>query len=254
MWDNQRSELHHLYRDVSKFSISYASPIDETINRQPPPRETVQVCQTEGRNLMLAQSMEQMSQTLKVGPAMIAELFAKIPPSKHSQENSAHRYIIDAWQRAELDTLQLMIVTHGEFHQSTTESPGTAMSFDRTFVLTPATADSKAATMGFMGEVLSDILQIRHLNPDPSWIMAFNQPQPSQPFPLPLPNAAPAQMLSSTIEEQNVLVKTFCAETGMNETFSRMCLAEGLWDIQKAIQLFMNAKAANAIPLEAFQH
>jgi len=54
------------------------------------------------------------------------------------------------------------------------------------------------------------------------------------------------------VAKQN-MIGSLCQATGMNEEFSKICLTENGWDLNRANEAFNNAQREGKIPLSAFE-
>jgi hypothetical protein len=64
--------------------------------------------------------------------------------------------------------------------------------------------------------------------------------------------AALPPTISSKTDLQKEMVKQFSIQSGMNESFSEMCLNQNEWNYEKAAAVFSELREKNGIPPEAF--
>lgn len=130
-------------------------------------------------------------------------------------------------------------------------------SFDRSFILAPATDGSRAKLAGWPVVILSDQLVIRAYSSHEAWAPGPIHMPPQEPTPMshskpsysnltlinrPLPPQIPQQMsdpaLAPLPEAQRLYVVELSARTGLNLAFAIQCLEGNGWDSQKALTNF----------------
>ena len=140
-------------------------------------------------------------------------------------------------------------------------------SFDRSFILAPATDGSRTKLAGWPVVILSDQLVIRAYSSHEAWApglirmlpqepVPVSQPTPLLPQPqptlinLPLPpqsrqRVATDPVLAQLPEPQRLYVIELSARTGLNAGFSLQCLEGNGWDPQKALANFEAVRVSN---------
>ncbi|GAA6004334.1 hypothetical protein JCM10207_000673 [Rhodosporidiobolus poonsookiae] len=235
---------------------------------------------TGSRNLDRVKNPEKRVATLKLSPSAIISDIVALPKTQHPLDQS-DKFVWDCWTMpnflaptqpgGEPGTV-IYASVHGEF----TEFPSKGIrSFDRTFVLAPATPGSPAEAAGWPCIILSDMLTIRGYSD-----LAFSKPKPPPQPAAPAAAAAPAAVPGAAIpvavagapvvavpppagapvqeraegitDEQQSLVLQLQQVTRLNYTFAHMCLAQNGWDPHQALAQFQTLQAQGSIPAEAF--
>lgn len=210
-----------------------------------------------------------------VGAGPILGSFKRFPATAHPLTD-ASKFVVDSWilpnavvgahvgskQGTNPETFEkpdavLFINVKGEF----AEGPSFGVrSFERTFMVAPAAANSPAAQAGWPCTILTEQLTVKHYAGIDGWKVdslpvgdaaasQAQQPQ-AQPQAQPQPNVpAPAPGLN---EQQHNLALQFSAETRLTYPFAVQCLAENSWDGHAAMNVFTNLKNAGSIPQDAF--
>ncbi|CEP12242.1 hypothetical protein [Parasitella parasitica] len=104
------------------------------------------------RNLM-GKSKRQEGKGLMVGPEVICSTLCRLPPTIHDLQK-VQDFVVDAHQ----SPVGLLISLHGEFKEEESTPP---LSYDRTFLLRPATPDSPAMAAGWPYIIMNDMLSVR---------------------------------------------------------------------------------------------
>lgn len=268
-YDGDRVQLGHAYIPQATFSLSANTALSERARRSAQlPSEQISKqreltwssylgsaygggdssrSQQENlsRNFLRTKQAQRREETLHVGPERIVAALQKLPKTSHPL-NEASKFVVDTYQQPgqtqEYPDL-LIVVVHGEF----TEHPSMGLrSFERTFVLAPATPGSPAANNGWPCVIISDMLVLRNWTNPSVWKVEGAGPgQASAATP------APAQPDPSALSpEQQALMGQLHAQTRLNAQFCFQCLSETGWNLQAALQAFEAAKAS--IPAEAF--
>lgn len=107
-------------------------------------------------------------QRMVLGNENIMKKFISLPPTMHDL-SSANNFVTDAWQTTTTQQQVLLnLVVHGEF----AEIPaGTPVSFDRTFIVAPATPGSRALAAGWSYVILNDSLIVRDFSGKPAQLV-----------------------------------------------------------------------------------
>ncbi|KAG2195010.1 hypothetical protein INT47_005610 [Mucor saturninus] len=104
------------------------------------------------RNLM-GKSKKQEGKGLLIGPEVIGSTICRLPPTIHDL-HKPQDFVVDAHQ----SPAGLLVCLHGEFKEDQSSSP---YSYDRTFLLRPATPETPAMAAGWPYVIMSDILCVR---------------------------------------------------------------------------------------------
>ncbi|KAI8056333.1 uncharacterized protein B0P05DRAFT_498853 [Gilbertella persicaria] len=104
------------------------------------------------RNL-IGKSKRQEGKGLVVGPEAIGSTIVRLPSTIHDLTKTED-FVVDAHQTP----VGLLINLHGEFKEEESTPP---LSYDRTFLLRPATPDSPAMAAGWPYVIMNDMLCVR---------------------------------------------------------------------------------------------
>lgn len=265
LWDSDRKDLLQLYDDLSEFSLCYNSMM---------PRQAGATTSTSNpyfpfsRNLAKLTNNHSRSTRLRIGTSRIAEIFDKLPQTKHDLEK-AGSFTIDAWHmegvRAVGDT-GVIIVVHGNF----TELPkNSSRSFDRTLIIWQNPQGQMV--------VASDLLTIRPLNdqalllmqqpalqhipqhaPPPLLQPGVQQPSPAPNFGAPPMNTqiigslgqpgAPPNPVAPSSPEQ--VVQLLMQQTRLSLQYATVCAQQANYDLAQALALFNQSRGQ--LPPDAF--
>ncbi|CAO1613084.1 unnamed protein product [Sympodiomycopsis kandeliae] len=224
-----------------------------------------------------------------IGAGTILAMFKKMPATRHPITD-ASKFVVDSWilpntvvgalvgskqgtqpEKLEKPDAVLFINVKGEF----AEGPSFGVrSFERTFMVAPASPESPAAKAGWPCTILSEQLTVKNYTGIDGWKVdslpvgdvttsvvgqmqlpqAAPQAQPLpqgtlQPQAQPGPAPTPAPGIN---EQQHNLALQFSAETRLTYPFAVQCLAENNWDGHAAMNVFTNLKNAGGIPPDAF--
>lgn len=250
LFDTQRSELLDVYHSTATFSFSANTSIPprariqglhSTLPNQKNLKWDVWVNGGNGgsRNLIRVGNVDKMAQSLHLGREKVVESILGLPKTRHDIAGAPSSFCLDGW----LAGSTLFVTVHGQF----TEEPVNALrSFDRSFILAPAAADSRAKMKGWAVEILSDQLTVRGYSSSDAWAPGPMVVQPevaskdSQPPNIPNLEAA----LASIPEPQRVQVARLCQQTGLNVNFALDCLQQNGWDHERAVANFEQVKGS----------
>ncbi|GAA6059061.1 hypothetical protein JCM10212_002032 [Sporobolomyces blumeae] len=224
------------------------------------------------RNLSRVTNIDKRVATLRVTPESVVSSISSLPKTLHPLAD-AEKFVWDSWTMPNLlappapgqegETV-IYAVVHGEF----TEFPSKGIrSFDRTFILAPAPAQSAAATAGWPCIILSDLLTIRGYSN-----LEFSKPKPppkpkvkapmavtsaSGEIPPVVPPAGTIQPVQQERAEgitdaQQLLVLQLQSVTNLTYPYAHLCLAQNNWDPNVAMAQFQTLLASSAIPAEGF--
>ncbi|KAH8553257.1 hypothetical protein BGW37DRAFT_485046 [Umbelopsis sp. PMI_123] len=209
-FDGNRAALYDLYDENAMFSVSVNTGMPKHRQKAGGPfvnSDAPTDWRDISRNLTKVKSLKRRLDCLYYGPASIIQLLTSMPPTVHDL-TSANNFVTDAWQMSGFSGYPavLFIKVHGEFRDGTVAN-STNYSFDRVFIVGPATPGSRAQTAGWNYVILSDQWHIREYSTNKAFQPEPDVPPPafgqaaqahqfvqSQPFP-PLPAL---QTLSST--------------------------------------------------------
>ncbi|EJD37702.1 NTF2-like protein [Auricularia subglabra TFB-10046 SS5] len=254
-FDNSRSSLAAIYDPNATFSYSVNTAIPARAKVQGlhnskdyPNQRKLEWSQwlTGSRNLSRAR-IDQAMEALHMGTAQIGEALAKIPATRHDLTKGG-TFVADA---TTIDGapcpggVLLKISVHGQFTEVSCEG---VRSFDRTFILAPATPGTPAHAAGWPVVILSDQLVIRALSSCEAWApgpLTVQSVEGEQPPP-PVLDA----ILAGLPEQQRVLVMELMARTRLVTQAAGQCLEGNGWDLGKALANFEAVK--NDLPREAF--
>lgn len=140
------------------------------------------------RNLeRMAGNSEKSMGSLHIGSESIMHSLAALPGTIHDVAGAPEKFCIDAWPVGSGETATLFVNVHGQF----AELPSRGIrSFDRSFVLAPAAADTPARAAGWDVVILSDQLCIRAYSSHEMWVPGPMRVQATDPLP-PLDQLAP---------------------------------------------------------------
>ena len=108
---------------------------------------------------------------LKIGSDNIIRTFMKLPATAHpiNEPPEKKKFIIDSVSLQSNFGIQLMVTVHGELLEGPQQIK---RSFDRTFVIIPSHASSKAAVSGIPYILLNDQLVLRCFSGNFEWANA----------------------------------------------------------------------------------
>ncbi|KAI8582672.1 hypothetical protein K450DRAFT_226374 [Umbelopsis ramanniana AG] len=192
-FDGNRAALYDLYDENAMFSVSVNAGLPK--HRQKPGGPFVNSgAPTDwrdiSRNLTKVKSLKRRLDCLYYGSAAIIQLLTTMPPTVHDLTR-ADNFVTDAWQMNGFSGYPavLFIKVHGEFRDGVAGN-STKYSFDRVFIVGPATPGSRAQAAGWNYVILSDQWHIREYStnhafqPEPDVpLPAFGQPAQAHPFP-----------------------------------------------------------------------
>ncbi|CAF1624319.1 unnamed protein product [Adineta ricciae] len=231
-----RGELYACYHDSCMFSLCVA-PTEGSI--VPTKSFKYGALIYDSRNFKKLFDDNKRAILLRHGKTDVLDfLRVKFPLTKHDGKS----FHVDVLSTANNRAIFTVNGLYRELDQGTNEP---IRSFQRTFTCTQTPS-------GVL--IIADHIMI--LNATDSQITNMNRVAAAAPPP---PSSATAQPPASqtgvapaTTEVQNKLIQEFSRQSGMNVTYSQICLAENNWNYEKAAQKFQECQKLNAIPAEAF--
>jgi len=188
-----------------------------------------------------------------VGSEQVMKALASLPPTRHDIGGPAEKFSLDSFPVPHGQSMGLLLTVHGQFTEVGT---GGIRSFDRTFMLVPASDNSRAKLNGWTVVILSDQWIIRSYSSHEAWkpgpMLVQAVTSSSQPA---VPNASPLQFsitslppdqqvaVASLPEAHRNLVLQICVRTGLNAKFAVDCLSGNAWELERAIANFDEVKA-----------
>ncbi|KAF9923548.1 nuclear mRNA export, poly(A)+RNA binding protein [Linnemannia zychae] len=268
MFDTDRASLGHIYHPHGTFSYT---AIPESSLRQTqrqghsfgyqsntPLRQSVWTEYTSrSRNLLTISDPSIREKTLFVGNQMIVQQsLLRLPMTAHDLSDDS-KICVDAWQTGSLfpEGAYIFASVHGEFEEQRRGVLGssTRKSFDRTFVLAPAPADSFAAQNGWRCVIISDQLTIREHKGHESW-------NPEIPLNVAaslaeavdgVANAKLLHLSGGISEEQNAKAQELMRLSGLVYQYAVQALVTSGWDLGQALAAVQAARGT--LPPNAWQ-
>ncbi|KAL1922051.1 uncharacterized protein VTP21DRAFT_10693 [Calcarisporiella thermophila] len=260
LYDTNRAMLMDLYDPNGLFSHSVNTTIPQTGKRYSG-RVEWGAYVSGSRNLTRIKDTTRRMGNVHIGSVDIARAIGQLPSTVHDLSDPS-KFCIDSFQIQSVGGAGgpvIFLVLHGEFTEPAppgTKQPPVSRSFDRTFVIAPAHPGSKAQQAGWPYVIISDLLVVRFHVGNTAW-----QPE-TETAPASGASAPPAQPPQSSGAEparmvglndaQHAQALELSRQTGLNYHFSVQCLSENGWDMQQALTIFHQLKAANAIPAHAY--
>ncbi|XP_059484888.1 nuclear RNA export factor 1-like [Neocloeon triangulifer] len=220
---NMRQSLADAYHDSAVFSLSAAynsPPGQHNINRL---NDYLSVA----RNLKRNNDPERRELLIKKGKMVIASFLTELPCTLHDPSS----FTLDL----SIYSPHMIIFTlTGVFKEP--ETKGTPhRHFFRKFVLIPVGS-------GFA--LVNDVLFVTNATSD--------QAKKSFQTPVAPPVAGPSPVSVAAAPNQLELIQSLSVQTGMNAEWSRKCLEETVWDLQRSLAAFTKLNQDGKIPPEAF--
>lgn len=255
LWDTDRNEIVHAYHPEATVSIAantlpsrsfQATEVSRSRSTRPQPVSFESWVNLPGRNFLRScTTIEQRTNTLKSPmdmPEFVRWLTKSVPKTKHPLED-ASKWCIDAWYFDETQE-RISVVIQAEFQELPS---GTYRSFTRTFILGAAPHGSLAAAKSWPCIVLSDVMVVHSYLGTGSWDSKSSLASGDTTI---VPPAEPNTAAPASDAQQAVLIEQCRLRTGMNATYSAMCLAQNGWDLERAVVNF--GEIRSSIPAEAF--
>lgn len=247
-YDKDRASLAPFYADNAIFSMS--------VNVVAPRKKsggafTSQAWQNyihTSRNLTRITALDAQVTRTNVGKAQITQALKHLPTSSHDLSD-ANLFCVDAWSFPTSEgNVHVQICVHGEFREKAPQTKQlTKRSFDRTFILGPATEGQ-----GVNGVVIkSDLLVLRPWGGHDAWQASEAQatPAPSNTGSI---SATVSDQPAGINDHQSELLKQLQTQTGLNSHYANMCLTQMKWDYAAALQVTLDLKSKNGLPPEAY--
>jgi len=243
MYDQDRPALaRQFYDDDSAFSLNTsAEPASSAYHNYSRNLETIGL-----RN-------PSAHQRLFTGSNLIAELWARLPATRHLSLDVADEWQIDCHTFPSLAdpsgqglAMGLAITVYSRFEEidPTQQLPGTRK-FSRSFVLGPSKPGAPHPY-----RVISDELTLRAWVPQQIPAAGIQAPAAVAPVPTPAVPAQPPVLDDATRAQ---MIEELCRQTGMTAEYSRLCLAGAAdWNFDLALRSFQEKRSE--LPPEAFVH
>ncbi len=242
LYDQNRPDLaRQFYDDESLFSVNVVANTSATAYT------------TFSRNLQtMGTRGPAAQQRLFTGGNVIAELWARLPATRHASMDQAVEWQIDCHTFPNLAdptgqgaAMGLAIDVSSRFEELDPSQPTAGIrSFFRSFILGPS---KPGAPHPF--RVVSDKLTVRGWTPQETTVAA-----PAQAAAVAVPAvAAPVSVGPAVLteEQQAWMIQEVARRTGMNAEYSQLCLTgTANWNLELALQVFEEKKAD--LPPEAF--
>lgn len=222
---DDRQNLVAAYHDQASFSFSISKPADnQIIQKAQFPTDLLQ----ESRNLLRIKDSTR-NKLLKQGKINIVAALSNLPATQHIRDS----FLIDV----PIFSDQLFVLVVNGVVIETWKRSKQVRSFCRSFTIVPQGG-------GFV--ITNDMLQMANSSYDQrtKYRSLTNTGGDEMPVELSAPVPNPMAM--------DVLVKRLQQSSGMNENFSRQCLAENSYVFEKALEMFNDLNSRGAIPAEAF--
>ncbi|SJK99733.1 uncharacterized protein ARMOST_03044 [Armillaria ostoyae] len=204
------------------------------------------------RNLSRMRSWADKQDTrLNVGSEATIKALLSLPQTHHDIAGPGENFCVDGIIVPHGTDVALMVMIHGQFAEMPAEG---LRSFDRTFILAPAAAGSRAKINGWDVVIVSDQWTIRAYSspeawkPGPMLVQAQKRmPRKAQDLSGPAdstPQQQPSQeqLLQQIDEPARSVVLQICQRTGMTVPFGYDCLSRNNWNLEAAIANFEAVK------------
>ncbi|ORY19402.1 hypothetical protein BCR34DRAFT_551986 [Clohesyomyces aquaticus] len=242
-YDTNRDETAQKYYDAtSTFSLSVNTGAQGGSNHERTPWDAYLAL---SRNLQKINNNQTRFNRKFVGLDQIRKAFNTLPPTRHpSLQTDIAKYNLSCQIQTAIPEPNgeypqgvsgLMITVHGQFEEHRTAKGANEIvrrSFDRTIILGPGAATGV--------RVVSDLLCLRAYGGVPAWSPVgadFGT------------NGNVNGQAPRYTDAQQEMVMYVSKETNMTIHYSRMCLEQAGWDIERAAALFQGSE----LPAEAFK-
>ncbi|PPQ83094.1 hypothetical protein CVT25_003798 [Psilocybe cyanescens] len=261
-FDGQRESLINAYDPAATFSFSANTSIPararlvgfHSSREMPNQRKLEWKTWLDGgsRNLnRIGGDPQKTLQNLHVGGEQIISVLRSLPSTAHDIGGPPEKFCIDAFPVMHGQSMGLLLTVHGQFTELGT---GGIRSFDRTFMLVPATEGSRAKANGWDIVILSDQWIIRSYSSHEAWkpspllvqaVVNKSQNGPANSG-FSLMSFPPDQqaVLAQLPEAQRNLVVQISSQTRLNAKFAIDCLQLNGWDLGKAVANFNQVKSS----------
>jgi len=232
LYDSDRSLLGEVYAPNAQFSFSLGRKVTNQGSYY-----------LLDRNLLKKPSHWQKK--LKVGNALILSEFLKFPSSQHLLDTFA----IDCFMFS-LGTSELLNVSfHGDFKEGPEQI---RRNFDRTFLLAPAQAGSKASLEGWPAIIINDIVSLRSYSPNKSNTLAAATTTTTTTTTINQPQILPSDPPVLFVEVQQQMLSNLSNLTRLKPAFAEQCLSSNGWNFEAAVSNFNDLKVRGMIPPDAY--
>lgn len=204
------------------------------------------------RNLSRMRSWADKQDTrLNVGAEATIKALLSLPQTHHDIAGPGENFCVDGMIVPHGSDVALMVMIHGQFAEMPAEG---LRSFDRTFILTPAAAGTRAKMNGWDVVIVSDQWTIRGYSSPEAWkpgpMLVHAQkrmPKKAQDSSTPVQQTpqqqlGQEQLLQQIEEPARSVVLQICQRTGMTVPFGYDCLSRNNWNLEAAIANFEAVK------------
>jgi nuclear RNA export factor len=247
-FDNQRPALRAAYDANATFSFNLNTNVPDRARllgfyHKLPNQKGLQAHTWLNANPRNLARVSDNHKGLQVGPDNILSAIDRLPLTRHDVGGPPEKFTLDAFPVAVGQAMGLLLTVHGEF----VELPvGGIRSFDRSFVLAPASEGTQAKADGWDVIILSDQLTVRGYSSHESWRPGRLTVQAGE-FVLPEDQQRDLDTIS---EPQKSMVVNVCKRTKLNVKFAYDCLAGNEWDVTRAVANFNEVKGT--LPSDAY--
>lgn len=226
-----RQPLIDAYHEQAVFSLSsYSLGQWSGSGKQPSLADYNVKC----RNLVRIKDSSQRQHRLKMGRVAIVGALSELPVTQHDLQS----FVVDA--SFALGSM-LTFTICGVFKEISNKSERDVIrQFSRTFVV---------FVSGERFAITNEMLCLSNVPTDAA--KKYFQQSVTAPLVTPQPSSVAVAAIPSVEMQQNMIV-SFSSQSGMNERFSRLCLEQNGWDYDRSAAVFLDMKAKNSIPPEAF--
>ncbi|KAF4613655.1 hypothetical protein D9613_008114 [Agrocybe pediades] len=258
--DNDRDALKNVYDPAATFSISVNSSTPTSTNTVTMKHKASNLAEPPKMTRNLVNRRVPSTQGLHVGAHEVARALAAFTRTDHNIQNPGDRFCVDAFPVPHGEGIGLLMTLHGDFKDV---NSGRRLSFDRTFMLGPASEGSSAQLNGWQVIILSDQFMIRRYTPpiqvnriqestvSESVHTAVNQLSISEKMPVDSDSDKTSQsQVSSMGEVERKQVEIIREQTKLSIKYAVECLEVNEWDLVKALAAFDRVK--DKLPADAF--
>ncbi|KAG6888995.1 hypothetical protein C0992_006816 [Termitomyces sp. T32_za158] len=191
--------------------------------------------------------------SLHVGAEDAIKALVALPGTKHDITGPPEKFCLDSFPVLLGQGTGLLLTVHGQFTEVGAEG---LRSFDRSFVLMPASEGSRAKSNGWDVVIVSDQWTVRVYSSHEAWkpgpllVQALSREEQqaqnaasSAALQQPTFDQQSQAALAAIPEPQRNLVIQVCQKTRLNVRFAVDCLSGNEWDLNRAIANFEQVKS-----------